>query len=210
MLLHELGHRWLYFFDIMEDGVRSKVLAPQAGHPAQYVHTPAAFRLAGAADSSAMGGAYFTDNRNGTFTSARTRNNVGYSWHELYLMGLAAPEEVTPWFYIANSSPRLGPEYYPLPNRTFRGTRRDVRIDQLLAAMGPRFPAYPDTQRQFRVLYVLMTDAARDVTADELAFLSGLQQDLRNDFATVTGGRASVLTSIEGPSRRRRSVAAER
>lgn len=210
MLLHEFGHRWLYFFDIMENGARSKVLAPLAGHPAQYVHTPAAFRLAGASDSSAMGGGFFTDNRNGTFTSARTRDNFGYSWHELYLMGLAAPEEVTPWFYIADSVPRLGPEYYPLPNRTYRGTRRDVHIDQVLEAMGPRFPAYPDTQRELRVLYVLMTDPSRDVTSDELAFVAGLQDGLRHDFATVTGGRASVVTSIDGPPRRRqRSVASE-
>jgi hypothetical protein len=207
MLLHELGHRWLYFFDIMENGARSKVLAPLAGHPAQYVHTPAAFRLAGATDSSAMGGAFFTDNRNGTFTSARTRDNFGYSWHELYLMGLAAPEEVTPWFYIADSVPRLGPEYYPLPNRTFRGTRRDVRIEQVLDAMGSRFPAYPETQREFRVLYVLLTDPSREVTADELAFVTGLQHDLQHDFAMVTGGRASVVTSIEGPPRRRQRSA---
>jgi hypothetical protein len=209
MLLHELGHRWLYFFDIIEDGLRSKVLAPLAGHPAQYVHTPAAFSLAGTTDSSAMGGGYFTDNRNGTFTSAKTRNNFGYSWHELYLMGFAAPEEVTPWFYIANSVPRLGPEYYPFPNRTYRGTRRDVHIDQVLDAMGPRFPAYPDTQRELRVLYVLLTDPSRDVTAEELAYVGGLQDDLERDFATVTGGRASVVTSIEGPQRRRRSVMSE-
>lgn len=206
MLLHELGHRWLYFFDIMENGVRSNVLAPAAGHPAQYVHTPAAFSLAGATDSSAMGGGFFTDNRNGTFTTARTRNNFGYSWHELYLMGFAAPEEVTPWFYVANSSPRLGPEYYPPSNRLYRGVRRDVRIDQVIEAMGPRVPAYPDTQRDVRVLYVLMTDPSRDVTHDELQFVENLQDGLRQDFATVTGGRGSVNTSIDGPPRRRRSV----
>jgi hypothetical protein len=201
MLLHELGHRWLYFFDIIENGVRSNVLAPLSGHPAQYVHTPAAFSMVGATDSSAMGGGFFTQNANGTFTTARTRNNFGYSWHELYLMGLAAPEEVTPWFYIANSSPRLGSEYYPLANRTYSGTRRNVGISQVLEAMGPRNPAYPNTERNVRVLYVLLTKG--EPTPDDVAYVESLQDELRQGFATATGGRAAVVTSIGGPARRR-------
>lgn len=207
MLLHELGHRWLYFFDIMENGVRSNVLAPLSGHPAQYVHTPAAFPMAGATDSSAMGGGFFTQNPNGTFTTARTRNNYGYSWHELYLMGLAAPEEVTPWFYIANSSPRLGPEYYPAANRTYSGTRRNVEIGQVIDAMGPRNPAYPNTDRNVRVLCVLLTNG--EAPSADLDYLQYVQKELRESFATATGGRAAVATTIGGPSRRRAVASVE-
>lgn len=196
-VMHELGHRWLYDFTIEENGASSRILNPVSAHPAQYVHTPAAFTVAGIENSSVMGGGWFRDNADGTFTTARTRANFGFSWTDLYLMGFAAPEEVQPWFYLSGASPRLGPEYYPLANRTYRGTRVPVGIDQVVGSMGPRHPAYPDTQREIRVLFVLLVDPSREVTVEELVQLRTIRTNLERDFTMATGGRAVVRTELD-------------
>ncbi|MBV9497608.1 MAG: hypothetical protein JOZ54_25455 [Acidobacteria bacterium] len=205
VVMHELGHRWLSYMSIVEDGTRSAVLNPASAHPAQYVDTRAAFQVYAATDSSVMGGGWFDDHGDGTFTSS-AYGAYGYSWLDLYLMGLADPSEVTPWFYIADSQPRLGDAYYPPERRTFRGTRHDVKIDQVTVAMGARSPAYPDTQRSFRVAFVLLTDPDRAVTADELALVQRYREVLEAKFPIATGSRANVTTAIDTaplPPRRR-------
>lgn len=207
VVMHELGHRWLFFPSIGEDGTRSSVLNPDGGHPAQYVDTRAAFPVYSAFDSSVMGGGWFGDHADGTFTSS-AYGAYGYSWLDLYLMGLADPSEVPPWFYIADSQPRLGDAYYPPGQRTFRGTRHDVKIDQVTVAMGARSPAYPDTQRTFRVAFVLLTDPDRAVTAGEVALLQQYRAVLEAKFPIATGNRANVTTSVDTapPPPRRRSL----
>ena len=198
VVMHELGHRWLLRVTLDENGVRSRVLDPVSSHPAQYVDTRAVQRVYTSRDTSVMGGGWFTDNANGTFTTS-TSAAYGYSWLDLYLMGLAAPSEVPPFFYLANSDPALGGEYYAPSNQTYRATRRDVTIDQVITGTGPRIPAYPDTQRAFRVVFVLLADPSRPVTAEELAEMQKYRGLMEADFRTATLGRGEVVTAIETP-----------
>lgn len=203
--LHEVGHRWLLSINIMENGTATRALNPASAHPAQYVHTQAPFRVLHETDASVMGGSTFrADSTNTTFFTP-VFSNFSFSWLDLYLMGLASPNEVQPWFYITNSSPALGEAYYPPPESSFSGTRRDVTIDQVVAAMGQRVPAYPDTQKKFRVLVVLVTDPDRPVEEPEIAAVTNYGAILERDFALATGRRAEVSTSLPtaaGPRRR--------
>jgi hypothetical protein len=208
VLLHELGHRWLYFIQIMENGGRTHALNPASAHPAQFVHTPAAFNVHAPDDASVMGGSTFTDHRNGTFTSGSGTHN-GFSWLDLYLMGLASPQEVQPFFYIANSNPRLEDAYYAPADMTVSGTRRNVTLQQVIQAVGPRLPAYPQTQKSFRVAFVLVSDG--EPAPGQLARMQELRQMMSRDFAIATGGRASVTTDFAPPAPppsgpRRRSI----
>ncbi|HEU4520632.1 MAG TPA: hypothetical protein VFT12_01445, partial [Thermoanaerobaculia bacterium] len=88
-------------------------------------------------------------------------------------------------------------------NRTYRATRRDVRIEQLVAAMGERYPAYPDTQRQFRVLFVLVS--REGATDDALAQIDSIRLRLESDFRAATSGRGTLRTGFapDAPVRRR-------
>ena len=198
VVMHELGHRWLLRVTIDENGVRTRVLDPVSSHPAQYVDTRAVQRVYTARDTSVMGGGWFTDNANGTFTTS-TSAAYGYSWLDLYLMGLAAPSEVPPFFYLANSDPALGGEYYAPSNQTYRATRRDVTVDQVITGTGPRIPAYPDTQRTFRVVFVLLADPSRPFTAEELAEVQKYRGLMEADFRTATLGRGEIVTTVETP-----------
>jgi hypothetical protein len=199
VILHEFGHRWLLQINILEGGTLTRVLDPVSSHPAQYVHTPAAFTVLASTDASCLGGATFTDNGNGTFTSPLF-DNFSYSWLDLYLMGLAEKSEVPSFYYIANSDPKLGDAYYPPPQQTFRGTRKEVLMQQVLDAMGERSPAYPDTQRRFRVLFVLLRDSDHPLSDDDITSVVKYRQLLEKNFNLATGGRAVVQTIFPLPA----------
>ena len=151
-----------------------------------------------------MGGGAFNDNLDGSFTSNEF-SSYGYSWLDLYPMGLAGPEEVTSFFYIADSSPRLGNSYFP-PGLTVRGRRVDVFMHQVLDAMPTRLPAYPNTPRKFHTIFVLLADPRRPVTDAEVAAMNGYRLVLERDFRTATGRRASVTTAFEPTPIHRRSL----
>ncbi|HWS71274.1 MAG TPA: hypothetical protein VN605_04140, partial [Thermoanaerobaculia bacterium] len=173
--MHELGHRWLFYARFNDAGKISYDLNPSfGGHPAAYVSEPAAFPVLTSGESSVMGGSRFTENADGSFTTPATFVSYGFSWLDLYFMGLAGASEVEPFFYIANSSPALASDYWPPPKLRVTGAKKRVTMQQVLEAMGPRLPAYPETQREFRLLTVLLTDPSHAATAEELATLQGI------------------------------------
>jgi hypothetical protein len=189
LLLHEFGHRWLFWADFIVDGVRSAALNAGA-HPHRYVSLPAA----SAAGGSPMGGERWTDNGDGTFT--RVPGTMGYSWMELYLMGLAAPSEVAPIFYVESA------QEIDRSGGAIRGTRRNVTIEQLIAGLGPRYPAYPEAQKRFAMLFVLVADGTP--TEAELQTMKTISQSFGETFRNATAGRGEiVLLEPSGPPRRR-------
>jgi len=200
VILHEFGHRWLYFFRIAEEGQLVRALNPASAHPAAFVHTPAAFRVFGDDEASVMGGATYASQNDGVYRAHAA--NGGYSWTDLYLMGLAAPEEVQPWFYLANSNPPQPLEYWPADGAMVRGDRREVSIGQVIEAEGPRSPSAAIGQRLFRVLFVLVTDGATPNEQD-VAKVNEWRALLEQTFSLATGGRGRVATEWVRPAKRR-------
>jgi hypothetical protein len=208
LLMHELGHRWLFNVKFAgDDGVPTAVLNPVSHHPAQYVHTPAAFQVYTGRDSSVMGGSNFEDRGNGTFRTPDSPYVWGYSWLDLYLMGLATPQEVPPFFYLAGSQPVLGPEYNPPPAQSYTATRKNVALQQLLDVMGTRSPAYPATQRLFRVFFMILSDPNHPVTDDDLKAINGYRHLFEQNFFIATGGRGAVSTAFTPVPPHKRRIA---
>jgi hypothetical protein len=201
VMLHEFGHRWLYHFQIEENGEETNALNPSSSHPAAFVHTPSAFPVYGEHESSVMGGAYFTPQTDGSYKAHAA--NYGYSWTDLYLMGLAAPEEVAPWFYLAGTDLPL--EYWPAEGAIANGEKRDVEVGQIIAVHGPRIPSVALSQKQFRVLFVLVTEEGVEATDAEVAKLNGWRALMEQNFATATGGRGKLITTFTRPGKRRAS-----
>ncbi len=192
-LAHEFGHRWLYHIGIMENGAITEILNPDGGHPFQYVHMPAAFRVDADHESSVMGGGHFTDLGGGRFTTGAPMTMSGYSWNELYLMGLASPSEVTPWFYVANPPAELNNPYWPPSNSSVTGTRKDVVVQQIIDALGPRVPTYNGSSRIFRVLYVLVERPDAQATDGDFQSLATYTSAFERRFPAATGGRGSIM-----------------
>ena len=201
VMLHEFGHRWLYSFNIIEDGDDTKVLNPVSSHPAAYVHTPAAFPVYGENEASVMGGGFFTPQTDGSYVAHAA--NMGYSWTDLYLMGLAASQEVPPWFYLSGTN--LPGEYWPAEGAVAQGEKREVKVSQIIAAHGVRNPSAAISQKQFRVLFVLVTENGVEATDAEVAKLNGWRALMERNFALATGGRGKLITTFVRPGKRRAS-----
>jgi hypothetical protein len=121
-------------------------------------------------------------------------------------MGLAGPDEVDPVLWIENTVPPLGARYHPYGVRTVRGTKREVRIQDVIAAEGPRNPAYP-AQRRFTIAFVLLVDPSKPVAEKETAAVARARDTLIKDFKRATGGRGEVVAlPFEPRSSRRRTV----
>ena len=74
-------------------------------HWARGLHAPAPFPFQRPTEASAMGGGVWQDNFDGTFTQLDDDYYVpatGYSYLDLYLMGLLAPSEVPDFFILRN------------------------------------------------------------------------------------------------------------
>lgn len=200
VLSHEFGHRWLYHFAIEENGEPSRILNPAGSHPAGWVHTPAVTPVYKPLDFSVMGGSWWTDNGNGTFSSPPEidGNYNGYSWHEMYLLGLAAPEEVPDWWYIDNAMPSLPNAYWAPADTTVLGDRVPVSLDQLIAVEGERFPPYPDSPDFFLNPMVLVVRPGEYVQAD-LDTVNNLCDLWEIRFGQATNSRAGLRCRFSPP-----------
>lgn len=201
VLNHEFGHRWLYDFTIEEDGVTTRNLNPVDGHPAGWVHTPAARPVYKPADYSVMGGSTWQDNGDGTFSSPSEAKGWGngFSWHELYVMGLAPPEDVDDWWYIRNSSPPLPDRYWAPNGITVSGERVPVTVDQIIAAEGPRVPAYPDAIQDFLAPMVLVARPGA-FTTTEIDTVNGWCDIWETRFHEATDFRGTLRCRFHPPS----------
>ena len=120
----------------------------------------------------------------------------GYSMLDRYLMGFAEASEVPPSFLVTGA-----PAYLlgarPQRGVAFDGGRRDVAIDELIAAEGRRTPDSTVAQRRFRFAFLLVMPAGTNPTAAQLAQVDGYRAQFENFFAKATGNRAFADTSLK-------------
>jgi len=192
LLAHEFGHRWLYFIKLMESGIATNNLNPDGAHPRQGAHLPAAYPVVGSYDVSTMGGGYFTQTGPSTYVTPAQMDGTGYSWNELYLMGLAAVNEVNPWFYLTGNG--LDGWYNAAWNTTFTiGSRKEATLAQVVSAIGARSPVYPNAKKNFKNLYVILERAGQPVSDAAIdTFRTNYVLAFTTRFAAITGGRGTV------------------
>ncbi|HEY0873044.1 MAG TPA: hypothetical protein VGD94_06190 [Vicinamibacterales bacterium] len=189
VLAHEVGHRWLAFFDIRDHtGVQSDVLLGRdLSHWSFFFDS----------DGSVMEGNDIEDLGGGSFrtTGAASR----YSLLDQYAMGLVSPSEVPPFFYVqspTNVAPNRNRESSPQVGVTFNGTRRDVLIDDIIAINGPRVPSSAETPRVHRQAFLYISSAGRTPTAADIAKLDRIRVQWEPFFQTATDGRMQAITTL--------------
>lgn len=147
-------------------------------------------------DGSVMEGNDIQDLGGGQFRTSSTAEK--FSRLDLYAMGLARPDEVAPWFYI--ESPMSGHERddRPEPGVTITGTRRDVLIQDVIDAIGPRVPAAADSPRQIRQAYVYVTRPANAefLRQVDLRTLARMREEFAAFFRRATENRMTVRTTL--------------
>jgi hypothetical protein len=190
---HELGHRWAADARAIVNGDTIN-LGPV--HWATGVHLPAAFPYSRPIEADAMGGSTWKDNGDGTYTQLDRdyySPAKGYSWLGLYLMGLAKPEEVPPFFILRNlqRTTQQGAEGHPI----YKGDNTVVTIQDVIAAMGPRVPDFDHAQKKFNTAIVVMTMHGKKPTPELVSSANEIATHWIAYWSKTTGGRSEMTVN---------------
>lgn len=187
---HEIGHRWSAYADARVNGQTISLGAWPHWDPGLEARVAYPYSLP--LEASTQGGSVWQDNLDGTFTQLRDGYFVpasGYSYLELYLMGLIAAAEV-PDFFIMRPLERIGTD--PDGRATFKGQRIRITIQDVIAAEGPRLPDVNNSQRRFNTGIVVIVEHGRTPSAELINRANGIRLQWIDYWAITTGHRASM------------------
>jgi subtilase family serine protease/Tol biopolymer transport system component/fibronectin type 3 domain-containing protein len=177
VLAHEVLHQWGPSVRFMQedDALSDALIGHQGAHWSYLLDS----------DASLEYGADWKDNGDGTFTSVGVRRF--FSPLDLYLMGYYKPGEVPPFYLIEN--PDIDKTGLPEENVTIRGTKRELTIDDIIAAEGPRIPSAGEAQHDYRFAFVLLAGQDETVTEEQILALNNIRKEFMTRYAILTGGR---------------------
>jgi hypothetical protein len=186
ILAHETGHRWLarLVFRNADRTVSDQLLGRQLAHWSFFMDS----------DGSVMEGNEIEDQRGGVFRTAAAPER--YSRLDMYAMGLATDAEVPPWFFIDSPVSTRTRETPPIAGITINGTRRDVLIQDVIAALGPRVPSAGDSPRVHRQAFVFIRRAGSFQDPQDLTRLRRIREQWPAFFTRATENRMTVRTSL--------------
>ena len=159
-------------------------------------------------DASVMEGNDIEDLGGGSFRTAGAVQR--YSLLDQYAMGLVRQSDVPPFFYVESPTNMSTPtprtrESAPQVGVTFNGTRREVRIEDVVDIHGPRAPTADESSRVHRQAFIYLVSAGRTADSGQVAKLDQFRRawegfflqatDLRRQAVTVFGERPSSLVA---------------
>ena len=186
---HEMGHRWAAFVSAKVNG---EIIPLGPVHWARGLQVVAPFPYQRPTEASAMGGGVWQDNFDGTYTQLDDDYYVpatGYSYLDLYLMGLISPAEVPDFFILRNLTP-AGKDANGHP--IFKADRTKVTIQDVIANEGPRLPDFNHSQRRFNTGMVVVVEHGKKPSAELIERTNGIRDQWMKYFPIVTGRRASM------------------
>lgn len=188
-IAHEMGHRWAAFVSAKVGG-ETIPLGPT--HWARGLQARVAFPYRRPTEASIMGGGVWQDNFDGTYTQLDDDYYVpatGWSYLDLYLMGLISPAEVPDFFILRDLVP-AGKDANGHP--ICKGARTKVTIQDVIAAEGERAPAVDKSQRQFNTGMVMVVQHGAKPSNELIERTAGIRKQWIEYFSITTGRRASM------------------
>lgn len=193
---HEMGHRWGVDVSAKVNG-EDIVLGPV--HWARGLQAQVAFPYQRPTEASAMGGGVWQDNLDGTFTQLDDDYYVpatGYSYLDLYLMGLISASEV-PDFFILKNLVKTGQDANGHP--IFKADRTKITVQDVIAAEGPRMPDVDHSQRLFNTGMVLVVEHGKQPSKELIERVNGIRKQWMEYWTITTGHRASMTVDVNAP-----------
>jgi hypothetical protein len=189
---HEMGHRWSAFVsakvndEIIDLGPTHWTMGLQARVPFPYQRPT---------EASAMGGGVWQDNFDGTYTQLDDNYYVpatGYSYLDLYLMGLISPAEVPDFFILSNLVlVRHDSNGRPI----YKADRTKVTIQDVIAVEGPRLPTVEHAQKDFNTGMVVVVEHGKTPSPELIERTSGIRERWMDYWTTTTGHRSTMTTN---------------
>ena len=195
--VHEFGHTWSAFASFQDAGTKENLFDVLADtcrcHWRLDLHSPAAFPWDPNEPhpTSTMGGYIWHDNGDGTWTPHWGGYGGGFSWLDLYLMGLADPNEVPDTFILRGLPPTPSSWHGPHP-----ATPQTISVSQIIAAEGARVPAYPQTQTEFNAAFVYLPMPGQEPDPGLLALHARYVDNVVKRWSRTTGGRSTLTTDF--------------
>ena len=199
-IAHEAVHRWAAHLRFRNP--RSRRVENLFGdgcecHWNDYLHQPVVYPVWPGYSSgrypegSLMGNKLWTDNGDGTFTvEAPDVWPAGLTALDLYVMGLIPADEVPDTFLLTDVE---GTRTRLSTGDTVRATKVPVRIEDIVAAMGPRVPAADTAQKEFTLGIYLLHEDGRPPRPELLERARAISMEVPEYFARATGGRMRVV-----------------
>ena len=119
---------------------------------------------------------------------ANGSNSVPYGNFELYLMGLIPPEEVEDVFLFKGLQTTV--EQWFGESKWYAQEKIAVTIEDVIEKLGPRVPDHNQSQKEFRILTLVLTDDP--LSEQEWTYFSQQAKDFEETFSWATGGRATA------------------
>jgi hypothetical protein len=142
-----------------------------------------------------MGGGVWQDNFDGTYTQLDDDYYVpatGWSYLDLYLMGLIAPSEVPDFFILRNLVPAgRDPNGHPI----FKADRTKVTIQDVIAAEGLRLPDVEHSQRKFNTGMVVIVEHGAKPTKELIDRTNAIREKWIEYWPITTGGRVTMTAT---------------
>jgi hypothetical protein len=190
LLAHEVGHRFLTSAQVVHPGVAPDVLlGRQSAHWSFFLDTDASF----------LEGNDIEEESPGRFRTVETMSR--YSPLDLYLMGLAEPSEVAPFFVVTSPSATLfgepaDNESTPTSGVVITGTRTELDIEEVIRALGERRPRAGEAQSAFRHAWILLSRRGEPPTSKDIAKLHDARNAFLGFYNEMTLGRGSIETRV--------------
>jgi hypothetical protein len=187
LLGHESGHRWLATLSFRDaTGASSdRLLGRQLAHWSFFFNSDASF----------MEGNSIQDLGGGSFRTVGAVQRYGPL--DLYAMGLIEEAEVPPLFFVDQpTGTSQNRESAPRTGVSFSGTRHELTIADIVAALGHRQPSVAQSPRLHRQAFVYVVGAGRTADSSAVAKLERFRTAWEPFFAAATGNRMSVDTRL--------------
>jgi hypothetical protein len=189
---HEMGHRWSAFVSAKVNGETIQ-LGPT--HWARGLQAQVAFPYQRPMEASAMGGGVWQDNFDGTFTQLDDDYYVpatGWSYLDLYLMGLITAAEVPDFFILRNLVP-AGRDANG--HGIFKADRTKVTIQDVIAVEGPRLPTVDRSQKNFNTGMVVVVEHGKTPSKELIERTNGIREKWMDYWTTTTGHRSTMTAN---------------
>lgn len=193
---HEIGHRWMNYL---------KNFPPLGQASPHWPLSDVAHGIMGQNLPGGVGGQFpwiITEEPDGSFKATYVGPPRVYNDLELYLMGLAPPEEVAEHFVFDDQDQDIGDLHGPVTYFT---------AYHIIAAEGPRVPGVETSQKYFRAATIVLSRnrllhdhemaffnhmSERGQAAEPLHYTSGLDQGTTRPFLLATSRRAGLGTAL--------------
>jgi hypothetical protein len=190
ILGQEVGHRWLAFLNFRDHlGQRSDaLLGRDRAHWSFFFDS----------DGSVVEGNDIEDLGNGLFRTVGAVER--YSLLDQYAMGLVQASDVPPFFYVetpTNVSPARERDSAPRRFVTFRGTRRDVMIDDVIAELGPRTPSAAESPRVWHQAFLYVVTGGRELDPAQADKVDRIRVEWEQFFSRATDSRMQSVTALQ-------------